>query len=102
MEQHGEYSTVIDCIVYVSSVANAKKHSRKIACLESFAEGVKNSGGTVSVEWGYNYRPSKLAVMLGWATTNTGGQNITLRKQIMGWPPNHRLSCRNSWAEKCR
>lgn len=83
MEQHGEYSTVIDCIVYVSSVANAKKHSRKIACLESFAEGVKNSGGTVSVEWGYNYRPSKLAVMLGWATTNTGGQNITLRKQII-------------------
>ena len=74
---------MIDCIVYVSSVANAKKHSRKIACLESFAEGVKNSGGTVKVEWTYKYEPSKLAVMLGWATTNIGGQNITLRKQII-------------------
>lgn len=74
---------MIDCVVYVSSVANAKKHSRKIACLESFAEGVKATGHTVQVEWSYRYTPSKLAVMLGWATTNTGGQNITLRKQII-------------------
>jgi hypothetical protein len=83
MVQHGEFSTVIDCIVYVSSVANAKKHSRKIACLESFAEGVKNSGSSVLVEWDYLYQPSRLALMLGWATTNTGGQNIALRKQII-------------------
>jgi hypothetical protein len=83
MAQHGESLTVIDCIVYVSSVANAKKHSRKIECLESFAAGVKATGHTVLVEWGYKYQPSKLAVMLGWATTNTGGQNITLRKQII-------------------
>lgn len=83
MAQLGEFSTVVDCVVYVSSVANAKKHSRKIACLESFAEGVKASGRTVHVEWAYKYQPSKLAVMLGWATTNTGGQNITLRKQII-------------------
>ena len=74
---------MIDCVVYVSSVANAKKHSRKIACLESFAEGVTATGHTVKVEWDYRYSPSRLAVMLGWATTNTGGPNITLRKQII-------------------
>jgi hypothetical protein len=51
--------------------------------LESFAAGVKNSGGNVVVEWDHKYTPSRLAVMLGWATTNTGGPNITLRKQII-------------------
>jgi hypothetical protein len=74
---------VNDVTVYVSSVANPRKHSRKIECLESFAEGVKNSGHSVKVEWDYEYRPSRLAVILGWATTNTGGRNITLRKQII-------------------
>ena len=73
----------IDAVVYVSSVANPRKHSRKIECLESFAAGVKNSGGNVVVEWDHKYTPSKLAVMLGWATTNTGGPNIALRKQII-------------------
>ena len=73
----------IDVVVYISSVANPRKHSRKIECLESFADGVKNSGGNVVVEWDYKYTPSRLAVMLGWATTNTGGPNIALRKQII-------------------
>jgi hypothetical protein len=73
----------IDAVVYISSVANPRKHSRKIECLESFAAGVKNSGGNVLVEWDHKYTPSRLAVMLGWATTNTGGPNITLRKQII-------------------
>ena len=73
----------IDAVVYISSVANPRKHSRKIECLESFADGVKNSGGNVVVEWDHKYTPSRLAVMLGWATTNTGGPNITLRKQII-------------------
>ena len=73
----------IDAVVYVSSVANPRKHSRKIECLESFAAGVKNSGGNVVVEWDHKYTPSRLAVMLGWATTNTGGPNIALRKQII-------------------
>ena len=73
----------IDAVVYISSVANPRKHSRKIECLESFAAGVKNSGGNVVVEWDHKYTPSRLAVMLGWATTNTGGPNITLRKQII-------------------
>ena len=72
-----------DVIVYVSSVANPRKHSRKIECLESFAEGVKKVGHSVQVEWDYQYRPSRLAVILGWATTNTGGRNIALRKQII-------------------
>lgn len=72
-----------DVIVYVSSVANPRKHSRKIQCLESFAEGVKKVGHSVQVEWDYQYRPSRLAVILGWATTNTGGRNIALRKQII-------------------
>lgn len=83
MEQLGGFSTVVDCVVYVSSVANPKKHSRKIECLENFAQGVRASGQNVVVEWDYRYQPSRLAVMLGWATTNTGGRNITLRKQII-------------------
>ena len=73
----------IDAVVYISSVANPRKHSRKIECLETFAAGVKNSGGNVVVEWDHKYTPSRLAVMLGWATTNTGGPNIALRKQII-------------------
>lgn len=74
---------MLDCVVYVSSVANVKKHSRKEQCLESFAQGVAVSGGRVRVERDYVYTPSRLAVMLGWATTNTGGLNIALRKQII-------------------
>lgn len=72
-----------DVVVYISSVANPRKHSRKIQCLESFAQGVRALGRTVKVEWDYKYTPSKLAVVLGWATTNTGGRNIVLRKQII-------------------
>ena len=74
---------MLDCVVYVSSVANVKKHTRKTQCLESFATGVASSGGRVRVEHDYVYTPSRLAVMLGWATTNTGGRNITLRKEII-------------------
>jgi hypothetical protein len=80
---------VVDVVVYVSSVANPQKHSRKIQCLESFADGVRATGHTVKVEWEHKYTPSRLAVMLGWATTNTGGRNITLRKQII--PEQRRL-----------
>jgi hypothetical protein len=89
MEQPGGFSTVVDCVVYVSSVANPNKHSRKIACLENFAAGVRATGHTVAVEWDYRYQPSKLAVILGWATTNTGGRNITLRKQIIAEQNRH-------------
>jgi len=74
---------VVDVVVYISSVANARKHTRKIECLESFAQGVRATGDSVVVEWEHQYTPSRLAVMLGWATTNTGGRNITLRKQII-------------------
>lgn len=74
---------MLDCVVYVSSVANAKKHTRKSQCLESFAAGVAKSGNQVRVEHGYVYTPGRLAVILGWATTNTGGRNIVLRKQII-------------------
>lgn len=73
----------VDTVVYVSSVANPQKHPRKIQCLESFAEGVRQSGDPVRVEWNHSYQPSKLAVILGWATTNTGGTNIALRKKII-------------------
>ena len=83
MAQPGESCKVVDVVVYISSVANPQKHSRKIQCLESFADGVRATGHTVKVEWEHRYTPSKLAVMLGWATTNTGGRNITLRKQII-------------------
>ena len=78
-----------DVIVYVSSVANPKKHTRKIECLESFAAGAKRTGASVHVEWAHQYRPSKLAVILGWATTNTGGPNIQLRKQIIAEQQRH-------------
>lgn len=74
---------MVDVVVYVSSVANPRKHSRKIECLESFAEGVRKLGGTVTVDWDHRYQPARLAVMLGWATTNTGGNNIALRKQVI-------------------
>ena len=70
-------------MVYISSVANVRKHTRKIECLESFAEGVRATGNSVVTEWEHRYTPSRLAVMLGWATTNTGGRNIVLRKQII-------------------
>jgi len=79
----GEYCKVVDCVVYLSSVANVRKHTRKIECLESFAEGVRVTGHSVVTEWEHRYTPSKLAVILGWATTNTGGRNIALRKQII-------------------
>ena len=69
--------------MYISSVANPRKHTRKIECLESFAQGVRAAGHSVVTEWEHRYTPSRLAVMLGWATTNTGGRNITLRKQII-------------------
>lgn len=74
---------MVDCVVYVSSVANPRKHTRKIQCLESFAHGVQAVGDSVVVEWEHQYIPSRLAVILGWATTNTGGRNIALRKQII-------------------
>jgi hypothetical protein len=74
---------MLDCVVYISSVANAKKHIRKTQCLESFATRVAVMGGRVHVEHDYVYTASRFAVMLGWATTNTGGHNIVLRKQII-------------------
>ena len=74
---------MVDVVVYISSVANTRKHTRKIECLESFAQGVRASGDSVVVEWEHRYTPSQLAVILGWATTNTGGRNIVLRKQII-------------------
>lgn len=79
----------IDCAVYISSVANARKHTRKIECLENFARGVKALGKNVVVDWDYRYQPSRLAVMLGWATTNTGGRNIALRKQVIAEQNRH-------------
>lgn len=79
----------IDVVVYASSVANADKHARKVACLENFAQGVRATGANVVVDWNYRYTPSKLAVMLGWATTNTGGRNIALRKQVIAEQNRH-------------
>jgi hypothetical protein len=74
---------MVDVVVYISSVANPRKHTRKIECLESFAQGVRAVGHSVVTEWEHRYIPSRLAVILGWATTNTGGRNITLRKQVI-------------------
>jgi len=84
-----------DCVVYVSSVLNPRKHPRKIECLEAFAQGVQATGARVLTEWDYRYTSSRLAVMLGWATANTGGQNIALRKQIIAEQQRrgHRTMC---------
>ena len=79
----------VDVVVYVSSVANAHKFPRKTACLENFAQGAKALGANVIVEYDYKYTPGRLAVMLGWATTNTGGHNIALRKQIIAEQNRH-------------
>jgi hypothetical protein len=78
-----------DVVVYISSVANFRKHIRKTQCLESFAAGVTKSGHSVVLETSYQYTPSRLAVMLGWATTNTGGPNIALRKEIIAQQRRH-------------
>ena len=83
MAQLGAYSMTIDVVVYVSSVANARKHARKTACLESFAAGARRSGASVVTEWDFRYTPSRLAVILGWVTTNTGGRNIALRREVI-------------------
>ena len=82
---------MVDVVVYASSVANAHKHERKVACLENFAQGVRALGHSVVVDWDYKYQPAKLAVMLGWATTNTGGKNIALRKQVIAEQRKHRF-----------
>lgn len=75
---------MVDVVVYVSSVANAVKHPRKVECLEAFAQGVRAAGATVTTEYTNRYISSRLAVILGWATpTSTGGRNIALRKQII-------------------
>ena len=80
-----------DAVVYISSVANPRRHPRKIACLESFAEGVTKTGHRVHVEWDFKYQPAPLAVILGWTTTSTGGPNIVLRKQIIAEQQRHKF-----------
>ena len=80
---------MVDVVVYISSVANFQKHIRKTQCLESFAAGVKTLGHSVVLETAHRYTPSRLALMLGWATTNTGGPNIALRKEIIAQQRRH-------------
>lgn len=78
------YKMNYDVVVYVSSVANAFKHPRKVACLESFAQGCKLLGLSVLVEKRNRVWPCRLAVILGWATAQSqGGANVALRKQII-------------------
>jgi hypothetical protein len=74
---------MLDVVVYISSVLNPNKHYRKVACLENFALGVTNAGGTVQVQRANEYIPSKLAVILGWVTEDGTGANIRLRKTII-------------------
>jgi len=74
---------MIDVVVYISSVLNPNKHTRKVACLENFAEGVRRVGGTVHVEHGNLYKTCRLAVILGWVSDNSLGQNIQLRRAII-------------------
>ena len=74
---------MIDVVVYISSVLNPNKHTRKVACLENFAEGVRQAGGTVHVEHSNLYKICRLAVILGWVSDNSQGYNIQLRRAII-------------------
>ncbi len=71
-----------DVIVYLSSI-HKQTPGRKIDTLNSFAEGAIRCGASVHVETNYIYRPSKLAVILGWASPNPTTQNIKLRAEII-------------------
>lgn len=83
MARLGVFSMTTDVIVYVSSVANPRKHARKTQCLESFAAGAAAVGASVHTEWANKYMPSRLAVILGWVTADRGGPNVELRRHII-------------------
>lgn len=72
----------IDVIVYLSSL-NKQIPGRKVDTLTAFAEGAKRAGARVHIETRYQYRPSKLAVILGWASPKPVAMNDKFRLEII-------------------
>jgi hypothetical protein len=71
-----------DVVVYLSSL-HKQDPGRKVDTLTAFAEGAKAAGARVHIETKYVYRPSKLAVILGWPSPIQTTENIKLRARIV-------------------
>jgi hypothetical protein len=71
-----------DVVVYLSSLQK-QTPGRKVDTLMAFADGARLQGATVHVETQNTYTPSKLAVMLGWASPEQHTLNIKLRAHII-------------------
>lgn len=72
----------IDVTVYLSSL-NKQVPGRKVDTLMAFAEGAKRAGANVVIENRYIYRPSKLAVILGWPSPQPTATNIRFRQEVV-------------------
>ena len=71
-----------DVVVYLSSLQK-QNPGRKVDTLMAFADGARSQGARVHVETQNTYTPSKLAVMLGWASPKQHTPNIKLRAHII-------------------
>jgi hypothetical protein len=71
-----------DVVVYLSSLQK-QSPGRKVDTLTAFADGARSQGARVHVETQNTYTPSKLAVMLGWASPQQHTPNIKLRAHII-------------------
>ena len=71
-----------DVVVYLSSLQK-QSPGRKVDTLTAFADGARSQGAGVYVETQNIYTPSKLAVMLGWASPQQHTPNIKLRAHII-------------------
>ena len=73
---------MLDVVVYLSSLQK-QRPGRKVDTLTAFADGARSQGATVHLETQNTYTPSKLAVILGWASTQQHTPNIKLRAHII-------------------
>ena len=71
-----------DVVVYLSSLQK-QSPGRKVDTLTAFADGARSQGARVHVETQNTYTPSKLAVILGWASPQQHTPNIKLRAHII-------------------
>ena len=78
-----------DVTVYLSSVLNLQKHPQKEKTLRSFAEGAMRTGALTHLENRYKYEPTKLAVILGWVSSEKTTPNIMLRHKVVNEQPKY-------------
>ena len=71
-----------DVVVYLSSLQK-QSPGRKVDTLTAFADGARSHGATAHIETQNTYTPSKLAVILGWASPEQHTPNIKLRAHII-------------------